>query len=69
MKNSNEMSHAICDNCGGHIDRDCNSVTVEINQVSFEFCSVTLVSQRAQDHCSVKNKSRENRISPRLAIQ
>ena len=39
MKNSNEMSHAVCDNCGGHIDRDGNAVTVEINQVSFEFCS------------------------------
>ena len=39
MKNSNEMNHAVYDNYGGHIDRDCNAVTVEINQVSFKFCS------------------------------
>ncbi len=33
------MSHAICDNCGTHIDKDGNSVTTEINQVPHEFCS------------------------------
>ena len=39
MKKTHEMSQAICDNCGTHIDKDCNSVTVEVNQVSYEFCS------------------------------
>lgn len=32
MKNSNEMSNAVCDNCGALINSDCNSVTIEINQ-------------------------------------
>ena len=39
MKNSNEMSNAVCDNCGALINSDCNSVTIEINQVPHEFCS------------------------------
>lgn len=39
MKKSNEMSRAICDNCGAPIDRDGNSMTIEINQVPYEFCS------------------------------
>ena len=49
MKNSNEMSNAVCDNCGALINSDCNSVSIEINQVPHELVRVAANSPHAMN--------------------